>query len=105
MIITTLKVFIATKYITHFFDTLYVTERLSSCKTSLFGLSTNMVAQSHNEQVLDKKMCFQVLLIAVTGMNGLMTCCFTTFSTVFQSYQDDECVIMKGCVQWNPVYN
>ena len=32
-----------------------------------------------------------------------MTCCFTTFSTVFQSYQDDECVIMKGCVQWNPV--
>ena len=32
-----------------------------------------------------------------------MTCCFTTFSTVFQAYQDDECVIMKGCVQWNPV--
>ena len=32
-----------------------------------------------------------------------MTCCFTTFSTVFQSYQGDECVIMKGCVQWNPV--
>ena len=58
MIITTLKVFIATKYITHFFDTLYVTERLSSCKTSLFGLATNMVAQSHNEQELDKKNVF-----------------------------------------------
>ena len=45
------------------------------------------------------------LLIAVSRMDGLMTCCFTTFSTVFQSYQDDECVIMKGCVQCNPVYN
>ena len=50
---------------------------------------------------LIKIMCFQVLLIAVIGMDGLITCCFTTFSTVFQSYQDDECVIMKGCVQWN----
>ena len=54
---------------------------------------------------LAKIMRFQVLLIAVASMDGLMTCCFTTFSTVFQSYQDDECVIMKGCVQWNPVYN
>ena len=56
---------------------------------------------------LTKIICFQVLLIAVTRMDGLMSCCFTTFSTVpvFQSYQDDECVIMKGCVQWNPVYN
>ena len=26
----------------------------------------------------------------------------TSFSTVFQSYQDDErMIIMKGCVQWN----
>ena len=63
-----------------------------------------MVAHSYNEQVLDKKKCvFKFLLIAVTRMDCLMTCCFTTFSTVFQSYQDDECVIMKGCVQWNPV--
>ena len=29
-----------------------------------------------------------------------MTCDFTSFSTVFQSYQDDERLIMKGCVQW-----
>ena len=28
----------------------------------------------------------------------------TSFSTVFQSYQDDERLIMKGCVIWNPVY-
>ena len=32
--------------------------------------------------------------------DGLMTCDFTSFSTVFQSYQHDERLIMKGCVQW-----
>ena len=26
------------------------------------------------------------------------------FSTVFQSYQDDGRLIMKGCVQWNSIY-
>ena len=31
-----------------------------------------------------------------------MTCDFTSFSTVFQSYQDDGRIIMKGCVQCNP---
>ena len=34
-----------------------------------------------------------------------MTCDFTSFSTVIQSYQDDGHVIRKGCVQWNPVYD
>ena len=29
---------------------------------------------------------------------------FTSFSTVFQSYQDDGQLTMKGCEQWNPVY-
>ena len=24
---------------------------------------------------------------------------------VFQSYQDDEQMVMKGCVQWKPVYS
>ena len=33
-----------------------------------------------------------------------MTCDFTSFSTVFQSYQDDDRLIIKGCAQWNPVY-
>ena len=33
---------------------------------------------------------------------GRMTCDFTSFSTVFQSYQDNGRVIMKNCVQWNP---
>ena len=33
-----------------------------------------------------------------------MTCDFTSFSTVFQSYEDDERLIMYDCVQWNPIY-
>ena len=33
-----------------------------------------------------------------------MTCEFMSFSTVFQSNQDDEMSIMKGCVQWNMSY-
>ena len=37
--------------------------------------------------------------------NGWMTCGFMSFSTVFQPYQDVEQVIMKGCVQWNTIYN
>ena len=37
-------------------------------------------------------------------MDGWTACDFTSFSTVFQSYQDDEKLIMKGCVQRNPVY-
>ena len=28
----------------------------------------------------------------------------TSFSTVFQSDQDDGQMIMKGCVQWNHIY-
>ena len=30
-----------------------------------------------------------------------MTCTYMSFSTVFQSHQDDGRVIMKDCVQWN----
>ena len=30
---------------------------------------------------------------------------FMSFSSVFESYQDDGQLIMKGCMQWNPVYN
>ena len=33
--------------------------------------------------------------------NGWMTWDFMFFSTVFQSYQADERLIMKGCVKWN----
>ena len=33
-----------------------------------------------------------------------MTCDVTPFSTVFQLYQGDGKVAMKGYVQWNSVY-
>ena len=32
-----------------------------------------------------------------------MTCDLTSFSTVFQLYHDDGQVIIKDCVQWNPI--
>ena len=35
--------------------------------------------------------------------NGWMACDFTSFSTVFQSYEDNERLIMKGCVQCNSI--
>ena len=36
-------------------------------------------------------------------MDRWMTCNLMSFSTVFQSYKDNGCVIMKGCLQWNLV--
>ena len=35
--------------------------------------------------------------------DGWKTWDFTSFSTVFQSYQHDGWLIMKGCLQCNPV--
>ena len=35
-------------------------------------------------------------------LDGWMTCDFTSFSTVFQSYQDDGRVIMKGLCNRTP---
>ena len=43
-------------------------------------------------------------VVRARGMDGWMTCDFTSFTTVFQSYQDDERLIMKGCVQWSYLY-
>ena len=40
------------------------------------------------------------LLVVLDGwMDAWMTCDFTLFSTVFQSYQNDRRVITKSCVQ------
>ena len=45
---------------------------------------------------------FQDKSVAVDGWtDGWMTCDFTSFSTVFHSYQDDGQMIMIGSVQWN----
>ena len=38
-------------------------------------------------------------------MDEWMTCDFTSCLTVFQLYPGDKFVTMKGCVQWNPVYD
>ena len=38
-------------------------------------------------------------------MDGWMTCCFTSFSTVFQPHQNNVWEILKSCVQWNLVYD
>ena len=38
-------------------------------------------------------------------MDEWIICGFTPFSTVLKSYQDDGRMIMKGCVQKNPVYS
>ena len=48
---------------------------------------------------------FVTFTIEMDGwMDGWMDCKFTSLSTVFLSYQDDGTVIMKGCLQWNPVF-
>ena len=39
------------------------------------------------------------------GLVGWIICDFTSYSTVFQLYQDDDRMIMKGFVQWNPIYS
>ena len=39
-------------------------------------------------------------------MDGWMDGCdFTSFLTVLKSYHDNGQMIMKGCVQWNPIYD
>ena len=37
-------------------------------------------------------------------MDGWMDGLAMSFLTAFQSYQGDGSMIMKGCVQWNPIY-
>ena len=44
------------------------------------------------------------VLVGIQRMGGWMTGYFTSFTTIFQSYLDTGRVIVKGCLQWNPVY-
>ena len=50
-----------------------------------------------------KDVDFSSLYLRVVRIDGWKTCNFTSVSTVFQSYQDNEWMIMKGCMQWNPL--
>ena len=51
------------------------------------------------------KKIFKIVTAAVVVGVGWVTCNFTSFSTVFQSYQDNGWMIMKGCMQFNPIYS
>ena len=46
--------------------------------------------------------CLPSCISSIVTMDGWMICEITPFLTVFQSYQDDGRMIMKGCAQWNP---
>ena len=57
-----------------------------------------------NDRFIKKKS--ELIFIFDGWMDGWMDdAILTSFSTVFQSYQGDERLIMKGCVQWNRVYS
>ena len=45
-----------------------------------------------------------MLTNSFSGHDEWLTCDLTFFSTVSQSYQDDGRMMVKGCVQWKPVY-
>ena len=55
------------------------------------------------QDILQSKPCLQLHTCSFWDgwMDGWITFDFTSFSTVFQSYQDDVRLIMKSCVQWN----
>ena len=41
-------------------------------------------------------------IFGVLAFKGWMGCCFISFLTVYQSYQDDRRVRIKSSMQWNP---
>ena len=45
-----------------------------------------------------------IVIMFPKQIDGWLTCNFKSFSTVLQSYQADGQMIMKGYVQWNPIY-
>ena len=59
------------------------------------------MSEKNNDFPLQKK---EGVVVRRGRMDGWRICDFTSFLTVFQSYQDDVWMIMKGCVQWNSVY-
>ena len=52
-----------------------------------------------------QKIVIQTICVSLVTqiLDGWMTCDFTSFSTVFQSYQVNGRLIMKGCVHWSSV--
>ena len=54
---------------------------------------------------LKKRIYYTVDFFWGGGMDGRMIRDFMSFSQVSQLYQDDDMMIMKGCVRWNPIYS
>ena len=73
--------------------------RLIIPKLSLLSLLIWSTLQRHAQ--IMKQQVIKNISLCGNGMDAWMTGDFTSLSTVFQSYQDEERLIMKGCVQWN----
>ena len=60
---------------------------------------------SQKEKTIEQSK-FHLSGAVMVTQDGLMDVLrFYVFSTVFQSYQDERNVVMKGSVQWNPLYS
>ena len=79
----------------NFFDVISIFFR---CFFSMFSLSMFCLFR------VFAFLCFVVLCFVIDPFGVYwMTCNFTSFSTVFQSYQDDGRLITKGCEQQNAI--
>ena len=64
------------------------------------------IALNHDmRNLIFHQQCIAAQWIVLRRTGGCLTCDCTSFLTIFQSYLDDGRVMMKYCVQWNPVYN
>ena len=82
-------------------ENIFMTSGPDCCTVRRFSLQFNIKVYGHTFMLFSLNFCkgkyLDFALFAM--MDGWMTCSFTSFSTVFQSYQDDGRLIMKGCVQ------
>ena len=73
-------------------------QQLSPEKTQMFIICVKKKCVQQCEFWWVPDVMFSIIL-----KDGWMTCDFISFSRIFQSYQNDSWMIMKGCVQWNLV--
>ena len=72
-------------------------------KQKLFA-AQEQILLNYTELTFEDKARGIAILYLIGWLDGWMTCDSTSFSIVFWSYQEDGWMIMKGCVQWNPIY-
>ena len=68
-----------------------------------YVLFNSILVISGRWEVDNERLCAMEFRLRLRWLAGWMTCDFTSFLTVFQSYQDDVWMVMKGYVQWNSV--